>query len=240
MKGFSFGRVAQYARYHYTTQQKSYISFVLMMFAVPLFFGILSRSVDTTVEMAVVVYLAGALGIARSCIKPLRDRGTKIMESVVPVPSSERMVFYLLNCIVAFPIVAFVTASLAVVVTVPFCYYEVNIAEAIIEMGRSTYFLWELFVVVQIIASSSLLINVAARRSLVIAYAGAVVGFGAFIAFVSRVGINVLANYADELANMESINLNIPDWVGISIYVAIPVTLYAIAYLVLRKRQIKW
>lgn len=238
MGKFSFGRVAQYARYHYTTQQKTYLTFVLAMLGVPLFFGILSRDVNTTVGMAVAVYLAGALGVARNCIKPLRERGTKIMESVMPVSTEERIVLYLFNSMVAYPIVAFLTAVVALVLTVPFDYADINIAEAIIEMGRSTHFMWALYLFVQVIASASLLLNIIARRSLLVAYVAAAVGFTAFLIFISRVGLEIFINYEGVFAEMES--LYMPEWLAITIYAAIPVTLYAIAYWALRRRQMKW
>ena len=90
----------------------------------------------------------------------------------------------------------------------------------------------------QILASTSLLINILARRSLVAASA---IGFGviiAILALLARLGISLYAYYT-EMGYVIN-NIVVPAPVGVVAYCLIPVVLYAMCYIALRKRQIKW
>ena len=89
----------------------------------------------------------------------------------------------------------------------------------------------------QIIASSSLLINILARRNLFVAYLGAFAGVVTFLAIMGRAVVEILENFDDQL---QYVNVYIPEPVAITLFCLVPMVIYAFAYLALRRRQMKW
>ena len=61
MREFSISRVANYMRYCYTVQARNYAWNVLSMFAVPLFFAVLSRDATVVSGMSHFVYIVAAV-----------------------------------------------------------------------------------------------------------------------------------------------------------------------------------
>ena len=241
MKNFALSSVAQYARYHYTTQYKLYLTLVLQMLLIPLFFGIISREADVAYAISIVIYVFGTLSLSRIMVLPMRDRGMKIMEMTVPVSSVERMWVILLNGLVLYPIVAFLVGVLAVTLSTPFHYGEFDLIGQIKEMVVDNYFFWGTYVFIQIMFSGSLIINLLARRNLIVSYLISFVVVVAFATLVIRLGLEVLIRFDEYNENIENIAfVSIPQWLGILIYVLIPTTMYAICYILLRKRQVKW
>ncbi len=238
MKNFTLGNVVNYVRYHYTTQYKLYLTLVLQMLLIPLFFGIISREADVAYAISIVIYVFGTLSLSRIMVLPLRDRGMKIMEMTVPVSSVERMWVILLNGLVLYPIVAFLVGVLAVTLSTPFHYGEFDLIGQIKEMVVDNYFFWGTYVFIQIMFSGSLIINLLARRNLAIAYLVAFVIMVAFVIVVARAGVEVFVRFEDQLRSIETWYL--PQWLGVTIYSLIPTTMYAICYILLRKRQVKW
>lgn len=238
MKNFALGNVVNYVRYHYTTQYKLYLTLVLQMLLIPLFFGIISREADVAYAISIVIYVFGTLSLSRTMVLPMRDRGMKIMEMTVPVSSVERMWVILLNGLVLYPIVAFLVGVLAVTLSTPFHYGEFDLIGQIKEMVVDNYFFWGTYVFIQIMFSGSLIINLLARRNLAIAYLVAFVIMVAFVIVVARAGVEVFVRFEDQLRSIETWYL--PQWLGVTIYSLIPTTMYAICYILLRKRQVKW
>lgn len=241
MKNFALGNVVNYVRYHYTTQYKLYLTLVLQMLLIPLFFGIISREADVAYAISIVIYVFGTLSLSRIMVLPMRDRGMKIMEMTVPVSSVERMWVILLNGLVLYPIVAFLVGVLAVALSTPFHYGEFDLIGQIEEMVVDNYFFWGTYVFIQIMFSGSLIINLLARRNLIVSYLISFVAVVAFATLVIRLGFEVLIRFDEYNENIENIAfVSIPQWLGILIYVLIPTTMYAICYILLRKRQVKW
>ena len=238
MKNFALSSVAQYARYHYTTQYKLYLTLVLQMLLIPLFFGIISRDSESAYSMSIALYIFCSFGLTRIMVYPMRERGTKIMEMTVPVSSGERLGFMLLNTLVLYPLVAFIMAILAVTLSLPFNHGEFDLLGQISEMALDNYFFWGTYIFIQILLSGSLIVNLLARRNLAISYLISFVIIVAFAVLVVRLGLEVLVRFEDNLANIEFVY--VPEWVGILIYALIPTLMYGICYLLLRKRQIKW
>lgn len=236
MKGYALSRVAQYARYHYISQSKNYLSLLFTMFAMPALIAILSRDMHDVPGIATAIYLFGAIGFAVRTTFSMRERTSKVREMTLPVSAEERMTFMFFNLAVAFPLVCFITASLAIVVTYPFSYSR-EIGAAFEELLSSGFFEWPIYIIVQIIASSSLLINLLARRNLFVAYLGAFAGVVAFLAITGRALVEILENFDDRL---QYVNVYIPDPVAITLFCLVPVVIYAFAYLALRRRQMKW
>lgn len=236
MKGYSLSRVAQYARYHYISQSKNYLSLLFTMFAMPAIIGILSRNMHDVPGVAMAIYLFGAIGFAVRTTFSMRERTSKVREMTLPVSAEERMTFMFFNLAVAFPLVCFITASLAIVVTYPFSYSR-EIVAAFEELLSSGFFEWPIYIIVQIIASSSLLINLLARRNLFVAYLGAFAGVVTFLAIMGRALVEILENFDDQL---QYVNVYLPEPVAITLFCLVPVVIYAFAYLALRRRQMKW
>ena len=240
MTKFNLGRVAQYARYHYVSQYKQYLAFVLFTFGIPLILGILDRSIYNVGGIALAIYIFGAMRIAMDSMSSLRGRGTKVMASTLPISTEECFAFMFLNCAVIYPIVAFLLTLLALICVAPFQYGGVVglLGPALKDIVMHYHLYWPIYIMMQILASTSLLINILARRSLVAASA---IGFGiiiAILALLARLGISLYAYYT-EMGYVIN-NVVVPESVGVVIYCLIPVILYAICYIALRKRQIKW
>ena len=240
MGNFNLGRVAQYARYHYTSQFNKYRSFALFVFGIPVIWGILDRSIHNVEGVAMVVYFFGAMSIARYSMMPLRGRGTKIIESTLPVSIKERVSFMVVNCAVVYPLVALALTLLAVICVAPFQYGDVTdlLGAELKDIATQCHLYWPIYILVQIIASTSLLINILARRSLVAASAIGFAIIAILLAILARIGVAFYTFYT-EMGYVIN-NVTIPEPIAITIYCAIPVVLYAICYIALRKRQIKW
>lgn len=236
MKGYSLSRVAQYARYHYISQSKNYLSLLFTMFAMPALIAILSRDMHDVPGIATAIYLFGGIGFAVRTTFSMRERTSKVREMTLPVSAEERMTFMFFNLAVAFPLVCFITASLAIVVAYPFSYSR-DIGAAFEELLSSGVLEWPIYIIVQIIASSSLLINLLARRNLFVAYLGAFAGVVTFLAITGRALVEILENFDDQL---QYVNVYLPEPVAITLFCLVPVVIYAFAYLALRRRQMKW
>lgn len=235
MKGYSLSRVAQYARYHYISQSKNYLSLLFTMFAMPALIAILSRDMRDVPGIATAIYLFGSIGFAVRTTFSMRERTSKVREMTLPVSAEERMTFMFFNLAVAFPLVCFITASLAIVVAYPFSYSR-EIGAAFEELLSSGVLEWPIYIIVQIIASSSLLINLLARRNLFVAYLGAFAGVVTFLAIMGRAVVEFLENFY----HLQYVNVYIPEPVAITLFCLVPVVIYAFAYLALRRRQMKW
>lgn len=235
MKGYSLSRVAQYARYHYISQSKNYLSLLFTMFAMPAIIAILSRDMHDVPGIAMAIYLFGAIGFAVRTTFSMRERTSKVREMTLPVSAEERMTFMFFNLAVAFPLVCFITASLAIVVAYPFSYSR-DIGAAFEELLSSGFLEWPIYIIVQIIASSSLLINLLARRNLFVAYLGAFAGVVTFLAIMGRAVVEFLENFY----HLQYVNVYIPEPVAITLFCLVPVVIYAFAYWALRRRQMKW
>ena len=236
MKGYSLSRVAQYARYHYISQSKNYLSLLFTMFAMPALIGILSRDMLDVPGIAMAIYLFGAIGFAVRTTFSMRERTSKVREMTLPVSAEERMTFMFFNLAVAYPLACLITASLAIVVTYPFSYSR-EIGAAFEELLSSGFLEWPIYIIVQIIASSSLLINLLARRNLFVAYLGAFAGVVTFLAITGRAVVEILENFDDQL---QYVNVYLPEPVAITLFCLVPVVIYAFAYWALRRRQMKW
>ena len=228
--------MAQYARYHYISQSKNYLSLLFTMFAMPAIIAILSRNMHDVPGIAMAIYIFGSIGFAVRTTFSMRERTSKIREMTLPVSAEERMTFMFFNLAVAFPLVCFITASLAIVVTYPFSYSH-EIGTAFEELLSDGFLVWPVYIIVQIIASSSLLINLLARRNLFVAYLGAFAGVVTFLAIMGRAVVEILENFDCQL---QYVDIYLPEPVGITLFCLVPVVIYAFAYLALRRRQMKW
>lgn len=236
MKGYSLSRVAQYARYHYVSQGKNYLSLLFTMFAMPAIIGIMARNMHDVPGVAMAIYIFGAIGFAVRTTFSMRERSSKVREMTLPVSVEERMTFMFFNLAVAFPLACLITASLAIVVVYPFSYSR-EIGAAFEQLLVDGFLEWPIYIVVQIIASSSLLINLLARRNLFIAYLGAFAGVVAFFAITGRLVVLHIDRWAEDAMFM---NIYVPEAVGITLFCLVPVIIYAFAYWALRRRQMKW
>ena len=237
MRVFSLSRVANYMRYNYTVQAKNYMWNVLSMFAVPLFFAVLSRDATVVSGMSHFVYIVAAVVFPVREVMLMRDRSTRTLAMTLPVSNEERWVAMVVNLALIFPIASMVATVLAFIVAEPFNLYD----SSMIALGSSislhfneVYFEWSLWVFVQLLASSSLFLAIMARRSLVITYIGAFVGVMLFVyAAVYLIVDNEL--FLNIEAHIESVEI-----VGKTLFCLLPVFFYALSYVALCKRQVKW
>lgn len=237
MRGYSFRRVAQYARYHYTSQMKNYLSLFLVCVAFPVLFGILSRDVFVAEGISTAIYTLGGLAFALRTTYAMRQRGTKVMECSLPVSNEERMTFMLLNLLLVFPLFVFVTAILGMVIVYPFTDYSIDIIPVLTSVVRETFLSWSLYVFVQLVMSVSLFLNIIAGRNLFVVYLGTFVGVMVFLGVMARVGVHLLMNLEPGYY-VESYEFN--DTIATVVYILMPVLFYALSYWALRRRQMKW
>ena len=243
MKSYSLGRVFQYARYHYAVMQSGYLMRLLIILGLPLFIGLMGRDVENAIEVAAIIYFFASIGFASLSVYPMRERGMKILEMSVPVSKCERMSFLLLNMAVIYPL--FVTISTFVVALItafvdPDIY---NIKELLLEMYDNGFGDWWLYVTCQFFGAGALLINLLARRNLFVAY---LIAFISFIALFSCVGwvlgamseMNII--YDNTIYISEQVFADVVEPIIKVVYSCLPAIIYAICYVVLCKRQLKW
>ena len=243
MGSFSLNRVFQYARYHYTTLQSKYLVRLLIITGLPLLIGVLDRDVESASEISSVIYLFASLGFASLSVYPMRDRGLKTIEIGIPVSNGERMCFLLLNLGVIYPLIAHIVAFVVTLITSLLSPHSYSFMEIFYKLHDCGFGDWWFYVTCQFFAASTLLINLLARRSVFVAYLIAFCGFIALFSFVGSV-LGALSNMDVAYENTIYITPEIFDEVIEpiikTIYSLLPVSIYAICYVVLRKRQIKW
>lgn len=247
MNSFSIRRVAQYARYHYTSMRNNYLGLILTMLAFPVVIGIMDKDVVSAADISIPIYIFGGIAFVLRTTWAMRNKGMRVIDSALPVSKGERFTFMLFNLAVVYPLVCFAVAALSMLIVAPFG-VEGTLAEAMSQYFVRFAFEWPTYVVVQIIASACLLINLAARRNLLVAYIGAIVGVIAFVVGSSYAGAQLaISVYGDAgpewqellVADIKS-NVDVVNWIIITIFVSTPIIFYAIAYSVLRRRQVKW
>ena len=243
MKSFSIRRVAHYARYHYTSMRNNYLGMFLTMLAFPVVLGIIDGDVTVAAEISMTIYLFVGIAFALRTTWAMRNKGALVLDSALPVSKGERFTFMLFNLAVAYPLACYAVAVLSMLIVAPFS-SEGTLAEAMNDYFVRFAFEWAVYVIVQIFASACLLINLAARRSLIVAYMGAIVGMIAFTIGTSAAGGwwmsamyegNVDLLVADVDASLKTIQ-----WIVTTIFILTPIVFYALAYSVLRRRQVKW
>ena len=236
MKSYSLGRVAQYARYHYVSNMKHYFSMVSAMLLVPVVFGILAGDVEIVTGICAALYLFSGFIFSVRTTYAMRDRGTKILECVVPISNEERMTFMLFNIAVVAPVVATLVPIVSMLIVAPFDHDAVGLVAKMVDMLKEFYLQWPIYVVVQIIGSASLLLNLVARRNLIIAYIGAFLGSVTALTIIGRAGIEILIN--SDVTRVEVLELS--EKLSTAIFIALPILFYLCCYWSLRRRQMKW
>ena len=241
MKSFSISRVAHYARYHYSVTRFNYLSYILAMIALPTLFGILGKNLYTAKEMLIPIYIFAGVAMAVATTRMMRGRGTKIMDSVLPVTAAERHVFNVFNLAVVYPVLFAIVAAVTLGIVSIFNKVSISFSEAYALLAEDTLLEWPVYVLIQIGCSTALLINLLARRSLILAY---------MIAYFGSQALLVLFFFGMEwlLDNVEfswsfnptAAERDVIRYILETIFCLIPVAIYTLCYVVLRKRQVKW
>lgn len=235
MKSFSLSRVAQYARYHYVTESRSYVWNWLSMFGLPLLFAIMSRDASTVMALSVVCYAVSAFVVPLRTINPLRTRGKNVLAMSLPVSNEERWVFMLFDLAVVMPLVICVTMVLA---TLCASFFDPGCSvEALLNEEFDYIFAFESYVAMQIVASLSLLVGLLSRR-IALTYSLLFLGFVLFL----RVIVFFLETFDWESLYTITIEVDSQTVETIlkAVFGLIPVLLYGFSYLALRRRQMKW
>ena len=243
MRSFSLSRVFQYARYHYTVLHNKYLVRLLVVVGLPLLIGVLDRDVESASEISSVIYLFASLGFASLSVFPMRDRGQKILEMGIPVSNGERMTFLVLNLAVVYPLLVYVCAFVVTLITSLLSPHSYSFMEIFYKLNDCGFGDWWFYVTCQFFAAGTLLINLLARRSVFIAY---LIAFFSFIALFFSVSwvLGLLSEmgvvYNSTIYITPQMFDEVIEPIIKTIYSLLPVSIYAICYVVLRKRQIKW
>ena len=241
MKSFSLLRVAHYARYHYSVTRFNYLSYILAMIALPTLFGILDENLYTAKEMLIPIYIFAGVAMAVATTRTMRGRGTKIMDGVLPVTAAERHVFNVVNLAVAYPVLFAIVAAVALGIVSLIKGYMSGFGEAYLQLAEDTLLKWEIYVLIQIGCSTALLINLLARRSLILAYMIAFFGSQTLLVLFFYGMVWLLDNVEFSWSfNPTAAEKDVIEYTLKTIFCMIPVAIYTLCYVVLRKRQVKW
>ena len=241
MKSFSISRVAHYARYHYSVTRFNYLSYILAMIALPTLFGILGKNLYTAKGMLIPIYIFAGIAMAVATTRPMRGRGTKIMDGVLPVTAAERHVFNVFNLAVVYPVLFAIVAAVTLGIVSIFNKVSISFGEAYWMLAYDTLLEWPVYVLIQIGCSTALLINLLARRSLILAYMIAYFGSQALLVLfffgMEWLSGNVEFSWS---FNPTAAERDVIRYILETIFCLIPVAIYTLCYVVLRKRQVKW
>ena len=241
MKSFSISRVAHYARYHYSVTRFNYLSYILAMIALPTLFGILGKNLYTAKEMLIPIYIFAGVAMAVATTRTMRGRGTKIMDGVLPVTAAERHVFNVVNLAVVYPVLFAIVAAVTLGIVSIFNKDSWTFCEAYSQLAEDTLLQWPIYVLIQIGCSTALLINLLARRSLILAYMitffGSLTLLVLFVLGMQWLSDNVEFSWSFNPTDAER---DVIRYILETIFCLIPVTIYTLCYVVLRKRQVKW
>lgn len=241
MKSFSISRVAHYARYHYSVTRFNYLSYILAMIALPTLFGILRKNLYTAEGMLIPIYIFAGVAMAVATTRTMRGRGTKIMDGVLPVTAAERHVFNVFNLAVVYPVLFAIVAAVALGIVSIFNKASIGFSEAYVLLAEDTLLEWTGYVLIQIGCSTALLINLLARRSLILAYMIAFFGSQALLVLfffgMEWLSDNVEFSWS---FNPTAAERDVIRYILETIFCLIPVAIYTLCYVVLRKRQVKW
>lgn len=241
MKSFSISRVAHYARYHYSVTRFNYLSYILAMIALPTLFGILRKNLYTAEGMLIPIYIFAGVAMAVATTRTMRGRGTKIMDGVLPVTAAERHVFNVVNLAVVYPVLFAIVAAVTLGIVSIFNKASISFGEAYALLAEDTLLEWPVYVLIQIGCSVALLINLLARRSLILAYMIAYFGSQALLVLfffgMEWLSDNVEFSWS---FNPTAVERDVIRYILETIFCLIPVAIYTLCYVVLRKRQVKW
>lgn len=241
MKSFSISRVAHYARYHYSVTRFNYLSYILAMIALPTLFGILRKNLHTAEGMLIPIYIFAGVAMAVATTRTMRGRGTKIMDGVLPVTAAERHVFNVFNLAVVYPVLFAIVAAVTLGIVSIFNKSSWTFCEVYSELAEETLLWWPIYVLIQIGCSTALLINLLARRSLILAYMIAYFGSQALLVLfffgMEWLSDNVEFSWS---FNPTAAERDVIRYILKTIFCLIPVAIYTLCYIVLRKRQVKW
>ena len=241
MKSFSISRVAHYARYHYSVTRFTYLSFILAMIALPTLFGILGKNLYTAKEMLIPLYIFAGIAMASATTRMMRGRGTKIMDGVLPVTAAERHVFNVVNLAVVYPVLFAIVAAVTLGIVSLFNRDMLGFGEAYSQLAEDTLLQWPIYFLIQIGCSTALLINLLARRSLILAYMIAFFGSQTllvlFFVGMDRLFVNDMMNWTFNLTEAQK---DVFEYTLKTLFCLTPVAIYTLCYVVLRKRQVKW
>ena len=242
MKSFSLRRVAQYARYHYSVTRFNYIRLMLAVLACPLLFGIMNKDIQMSTSILIAIYLFAGISVAVACTHSMRGKGTKIMDGILPVSTAERHIFNMVNLCIVYPAVFALLSALSLAIVSLFNESPTTYSQCMEQLIDEALLLWPVYVLVQIICSSSLLINLLARRSLIIAYVIALIVTITLLWSIGKIGMEcfIYVNGQTSSVVFGDGGLKIAGWIFKSLYIATPIVLYALSYVALRKRQVRW
>lgn len=229
MGGYSFGRVMRLAVKHYADHSRRYAVLYSMMAFIPMLFAILSSDIDAASGMSIFMFLVGAFAVVPLTMNELRRSGTKIIVNTLPVSTAERMTFIILNTSVIYSIMAALCGVVGTALVSPLV--EGDVHAALAGLLDDCYGRWEIHVMMWIIASGGVVVNAFARKRLIESYLLAFVAMTLLLWGFSRTVISIGVNIEWH---------DCYEWIAKAIYCSIPVVLYAAAFFIMRRRQIKW
>ena len=160
---------------------------------------------------------------------------------MLPVTAAERHVFNVFNLAVVYPVLFAIVAAVTLGIVSVFNKASISFGEAYALLAEDTLLEWKVYVVIQIGCSTALLINLLARRSLILAYMIAYFGSQALLVLfffgMQWLSDNVEFSWS---FNPTAAERDVIRYILETIFCLIPVAIYTLCYVVLRKRQVKW
>lgn len=234
MNGYSLKRVARLFAKHYTEHLRKYAMLCALMAFIPMLLSLMGRDLSIASDMSLAMYIIGALVIAPLTMNELRRSGSRIMSNTLPVSPAERMTFIVLNTTLVYTLIAALSGIAGVSAAQPFV--DSDTGRDISDMLREYYGSWPIDVLIWIFSSAGVVVCSFARKHIITAYLIAFAGIIAAIWGISEISSALLSRGIT--VRIERTDRN--EWIAKALYCSIPVALYAISYLGLRRRQIKW
>jgi hypothetical protein len=231
VSNFSLRRVAGYARYHYSASRFHYLGFFLaaLSFTLPLaVFSVLGIYMRV---LLYITYVSAGLYFAYITTLNMRSRTKMLLDSVLPISPAERYLFCLFNVTVMYNLVMFVVvlANIGVFSLLRLGDSKPYFLMLLEEFVSACTNFWMLMLMPSLIVTSiSLLINICARRSLLLGYL-----LGGVVCFLLFSNLLIVAYGLD-------VTIDIGWYIYAYAILLLPVVFFILGYVALRYRQIKW
>lgn len=220
--GFRIEAVGWLLRKHYAENMNKYRAMAIGVFGLPLLMTLMSHASESSVSMFSTVAMFSIFYVVHLSIAELRQREKLSLSNTLPVSNAERYAFILLNTTLVLAVWFTVVygASLWVATTL----YP-PVFSQLVELTLGNHYVYVGFVGTHAIA---LLINLAARRRIILPYLAALVVVVAVQYLISK--------YVPDGVNMsDALRLDVRMWCN----VVAAVVAWPLGYVMLKRRQIK-
>ncbi len=203
---------------HYTENFRKYLFLYGATIAAPMLFGALTHMGDSSYAMIVLMNIIGTFAVMHISMNELRSRRSAIISNTLPASVVERYAFIFINTTVVFLACFALTAYVSKVIVDSMFIHMIDFSD--MYLSNDKYWVNLLGV-----HATAMIINAVARRSLIAVYAAAII-------------ISAAKQYLTEYISEE--NMMLFDDVKLYINMVMVPLLWALSFVALKRKQIKW